>query len=421
LAESRTTRNHTGKTAGIILPGLSEPIIFQRFVKNRLSADQILMKALFTARHRSLRCAGFKTAIHMGPIGRREAMRAGRDDRNGFTLVELLVVIAIIGILVALLLPAIQSAREAARRSQCSNNVKQITLALLNCHEARKEFPRGAYTSATPDANWKTNEEDGLGWATKILPYIEEQAVYDQIVRNGIPGYDGDPWKPGIFKAAIAAGKSPISGCGTPIVTFRCPSVDLPIQMPDGGYFGNPGTMPANAGYATSHYKASRGYCDRGMFLRKAESLKPQTLVDMDFDGDGTLDRVDKPPFNRVRIQDVLDGTSKTIAIGEAAYFVDSKSFPFWAGTIVEDGTILFKTHDPFISGTFAFPISPGEIQRLLPPDNYADDVAFSWHTGGVFFGFVDGSVHFLTTDIEMRTYALLGDRMDGRVISQLP
>ncbi len=222
------------------------------------------------------------------------------------------------------------------------------------------------------------------------------------------------------MKAAISAGKSPIAGGTAVIGAFLCPSADLPTTMPNGGYFGLP-SDPVTTGYGTSHYKASRGYCDRGMFLRKSESIKPQTLIDMDFDGDGSLDRVDKVPFTRVRIQDVLDGTSKTIAIGEAAYFVNSKSFPIWIGTVVEDGAILFKTHDPFVSAKAAFPLSDNEIRQLLPPDSYADDVAFGWHPGGVYFGFVDGSARFLSTSIDLRTYALLGDRMDGRVINEVP
>ena len=85
-------------------------------------------------------------------------------SQQAFTLVELLVVIAIIGILVALLLPAVQAAREAARRAQCTNNLKQITLALLSFHDANKKFPRGTYTN--PDKK-NANAEDGLGWATK--------------------------------------------------------------------------------------------------------------------------------------------------------------------------------------------------------------------------------------------------------------
>ncbi len=161
----------------------------------------------------------------------------------GFTLVELLVVIAIIGILVALLLPAIQAAREAARRAQCQNNLKQITLGLLNYHDTRKEFPQGVYGAAPPDANWKDYAEDGLGWAARILPQIEEQGVYDRLVNNSIPDYagvhyQGDPWQPGVFTAAIVGGKIPIAGGDTPLQTFLCPSSGLPTTVPSGGYFG---------------------------------------------------------------------------------------------------------------------------------------------------------------------------------------
>jgi prepilin-type N-terminal cleavage/methylation domain-containing protein len=92
-------------------------------------------------------------------------MSMRRRRTSAFTLVELLVVIAIIGVLVALLLPAVQSAREAARRISCTNNLKQIGLAMLNHHEARGAFPRGLYANATG-----ANQEDGLGWATKLLP-----------------------------------------------------------------------------------------------------------------------------------------------------------------------------------------------------------------------------------------------------------
>src|SRR3954463_2841349 len=95
--------------------------------------------------------------------------------RTGFTLVELLVVIAIIGLLVALLLPAIQSAREAARRTACTNNLKQMALALLNYHDVRGQFPLGAYSAVAED---HPAEEDGLGWATQILPQLEKQPIY---------------------------------------------------------------------------------------------------------------------------------------------------------------------------------------------------------------------------------------------------
>jgi prepilin-type N-terminal cleavage/methylation domain-containing protein len=350
-------------------------------------------------------------------------MRARDGSARGFTLVELLVVIAIIGILVALLLPAIQAAREAARRSQCQNNLKQITLALLNFHDTKKEFPRGAYTAASPDLNYKKNEEDGLGWASKTLPYIEEQAVYDRIARNNVPGYQTDAWQPGIFKAAFPT-FAPIGGGDTVIAAFLCPSVDLPKQVPDGSLYGTPSSY-GNTGYGVSHYKASRGHCDRGMFLRKSEALNVTECIDIDINGDGALndaDKVTKDRYSRVRIQDVLDGTSKTIAVGEAAYYTTLENFPMWLGTWKEDGSIMFKTQDAIncnLGGPRPFPLSAEDIIKL-PSGSTQDDCAYSWHVGGAFFGYVDGSTHFLSDAIELRTFALLGDRMDGEIIRDL-
>jgi prepilin-type N-terminal cleavage/methylation domain-containing protein len=335
---------------------------------------------------------------------------APRTFRKAFTLVELLVVIAIIGILVALLLPAIQAAREAARRAKCSNNLKQITLALLNYHDTHKEFPQGAYTTANGNDPF---DEDGLGWASKILPYMEEQAVYDQIAHNGIPNYDGDPWKPGFFRTVRVAMKNPAAGGDAVLPIFLCPSADLPTQVPGVGI---------NHGYGTSDYKASRGYCDRGMFLRTSEALKPGNCAP--YDGDDLTKNVIKDAYgsNRVRIKDVLDGTSKTIAVGEAAYYSSIVSYPTWVGsTANEDGSILFKTQDVINCNISArsFPLSQEELD-LLPSGSGQDDCSFSWHANGALFGFVDGSVHFFTENIALRTFELLGDRTDGEVIGDL-
>lgn len=346
---------------------------------------------------------------------------------HGFTLVELLVVIAITGILVALLLPAIQSAREAARRTTCTNNVKQITLALLNYHDMARQFPRGAYTKETSGGF----DEDGLGWATKILPHIEQQAVYDRLVNNQLPTtagieYKGNPWKPYVFRVANMHGLRPLAGGDTVIDVFRCPSVDLPTHAPSASYYGGTSTADLpNTGYATSHYKASRGYCDRGMFWRTAEGLKRMTCYDVDINGDGVLndgDMVVKEPYRRIRIQDVHDGTSKTIAVGEAAYFVNSASFPIWMGTYAEDGSVLFKTQDAIncnLGGPRSFPLSREDLDRLPggSASMRADDCLFSWHPGGVIVGYVDGSVQFLSDHLDLRVLALLGDRMDGQVL----
>ncbi len=344
--------------------------------------------------------------------------------KRGFTLVELLVVIAIIGVLVALLLPAIQSAREAARRSACGNNVKQIGLALLNCHDVMRQFPRGAYTHttlATSAAN-----QDGLGWATKILPYLEQTAAYQQIVNNKVPGYEGNPWRippapgrQGFFKEAAAAGLLPVPGGDASIDTFLCPSVDLPRYVPDLGYFPLSGLSGKgrNFGYGTSHYKASRGPSDRGMFWRTAEGLKaPSTDTQADYNGDGVLENIVKEEsLTRIRMTDVMDGTSHTIAIGEAAYFLSFADFPMWMGTFFEDGSTLFKTISAIncnMAGA-SFPLATKEEVEKFPND----DCAYSWHPGGAFFGFVDGSVHFLTEDLDLTTFAMLGDRYDQQIL----
>jgi prepilin-type N-terminal cleavage/methylation domain-containing protein len=355
-------------------------------------------------------------------------MEHGMKWRKGcaraFTLVELLVVIAIIGVLVALLLPAIQSAREAARRASCANNVKQIGLALLATHDVMREFPRGAYTQTTlspKDAN-----EDGLGWATKILPHLDQQAAYQQIANNKVPGYEGNPWripplpgKKGFFKEAATAGLLPVPGGDVAIDTFLCPSVDMPRYAPELGFFPLAGGLsgPArNFGYGASHYKGSRGPSDRGMFWRTGEGLKIGIKdTQADYNGDGVLEDIIKDEsLTRIRMTDVIDGTSNTIAVGESAYFINYTDFPIWMGTFFEDGAVLFKTKDVINCNAagLTFPLTDETKDRVAN-----DDCSYSWHPGGAFFGFVDGSTHFLTEDLDLTTFAMLGDRYDQQVL----
>ena len=223
------------------------------------------------------------------------------------------------------------------------------------------------------------------------------------------------------MKAALAGVTPPLPGVDGVIKTFQCPSVDLPETKPEGDFFGSPGTVLNTQQYGTLHYKASRGFCDRGMFLR-TEEAESSNSCSADYDGDGTLDLIEKVPFKRVRIANVTDGTSKTIAIGEAAYFTDSSDFPVWIGSDFEDGAVLFKTRDVIncnLGGARPFPLSDFD-RTQLPGGSSQDDCVYSWHTGGAFFGYVDGSIHVLTEDIDLRVLWLLGDRMDGEVINAL-
>jgi prepilin-type processing-associated H-X9-DG protein len=160
------------------------------------------------------------------------------------------------------------------------------------------------------------------------------------------------------------------------------------------------------------------------MFWRTSEGLRNGGgCAPFDVNGDGTLDSPQKNPYSRVRIQDVLDGTSKTIAVGEASYLAaaaDFDMFPIWIGTFREDGSVLFKTENLVncnLGGTRAFPLSEEQADALLPAGKGTDDCAFSWHPGGAYFGFVDGSVHFLTENLSLRVFWLLGDRLDEEII----
>ncbi|MEX2308962.1 MAG: DUF1559 domain-containing protein [Pirellulales bacterium] len=354
-----------------------------------------------------------------------EVRTVSKRRSTAFTLVELLVVIAIIGILIALMLPAIQAARESARRTSCINNLKQLAIALLNYHDVKKQFPLGSYSAVGED---NVAEEDGLGWATQILPQLEEQALYDLIQNNNIPGYENNPWitdhpptKKGIFREAHQGGLRPIAGGDTVLAAFICPSVDLPTHVPSGGYFGSASSPFAGTGYATAHYKGSRGYGDRGIFWPPKEGAA-EYVYRYDINGDGTLDDVPKKSYSRIRIADVTDGTSKTIIVGEASYFVRSAAFPNWMGIYGDDGAVMFQTEDPIncnVSGAKSFPLTEAEVD-MMPWGIESDDCAFSWHTGGAYFSFVDGGVRFISEDIELRTYWLLGDRADDEIIAEL-
>lgn len=356
-----------------------------------------------------------------------ELPAVSKRKRPAFTLVELLVVIAIIGILVALLLPAIQAAREAARRTQCTNNLKQIAIALLNYHDVRKQFPLGAYAAVEED---HTAEEDGLGWATQILPQIEEQPLYDQLENNTVPGYQGKPWvtnhppgQKGIFRVAHDNGLRPIAGGDTILSAFICPTADLPTHTPTGSFFGLSSSPIVGTGYATAHYKASRGHCDRGMFWKPKEGAAEYDCP-YDINGDGEMDSVPKKAYTRVRIADVTDGTSKTIAVGESAYVVSAKSWPLWMGMYQETGNTMFETEEQIncgISGVKSFPLAESELEQIVAVAGVEPtDCSFSWHNDGAYFAFVDGSVRFLTENLDKRTFWLLGDRMDDEVIREL-
>lgn len=278
--------------------------------------------------------------------------------RRGFTLVELLVVIAIIGILVALLLPAVQAAREAARRSQCNNNLKQIGLALHNYHDTYKCFPPGyLYRGALGDPNW--------GWMVFILPFMEQQPLYDQLDPGLIPLKTRTT-------AAVAGAGIDRTLLQTKIESYLCPSDAPPSSfLMEDINFGSISTPD----FALANYVGCAGWGDQPARANKLNGM---------FFGNSFLG------FNHV-----LDGTSNTIFVAEREYKYNRGAT--WIGSGNNDaGTSSTAALRTLYRGTF-------RINYNYPALDSAN-VGKGWssnHPGGLNVLLVDASVHFLseTTD----------------------
>ncbi|MCA9154793.1 MAG: DUF1559 domain-containing protein [Planctomycetales bacterium] len=290
-------------------------------------------------------------------------MRQIANRRPAFTLVELLVVIAIIGVLVAMLLPAVQSAREAARRTQCKNNMKQIILAIHNYHDTLRIFPPG-YISNNPGTNssWcRSGGVQGAPWTVLILPYAEQNNLYDQFDFN-VP-----------FQATSNQMAPPNSSIIVPLDMYTCPSdVRFSSNKLLNSYFGvqGGGATPTCGNSSCSAANERASYVTGMLF------------------GGSTLG-----------FRDALDGTSNIFMVGESRY-----GNAAWGASAKQDSCSyprnLAGCQDPI---------------NLYPNQGVHDTRGFSsYHPGGCNFAMVDGSVHFVSETIDLATYRQLGRRDDG-------
>lgn len=328
-----------------------------------------------------------------------------RDAAKGFTLVELLVVIAIIGILVALLLPAIQAAREAARRTQCTNNLKQIGLGVSNYHDVWNQFPPGGPGTG----NHPNNDGYRISAWVRILPFMEEGALYEQLNLSG-------PFRH-VPNETLANGNR---ARHQQLSVMRCPSDNFPSFSPaSGDDRWAVGNYPASTGSQRSD--SSSGACGSGCapFNAYAESLPG---------GNPTWGRSIDPRavsgmFNYygadIRLADVSGGTSNTLLAGETV------------GGCMGEGQRQSWWH-PNSGGAWGVTITPlnnwttceaaRSAQTTHPDCTHVDCWNFSYgfrshHPGGVNFVFVDGSIHFLAETIDhVNVYQALGSRRESPV-----
>lgn len=350
-------------------------------------------------------------------------MKSSANIRTAFTLVELLVVIAIIGVLVALLLPAVQAAREAARRSQCINNQKQVALACLNFQTARGSFPMGSSIAA------KRQPSHGFSWHVAALPYIEAANIGDEFAQR--------------LKdlAANSGGSTDFYALQGQInqleVSFyQCPS-DNPTELKD---------KYAKDLSASSYV----GVAGSGGSRAPDTSQDSQDLFYFFADTGGTQGHVNHDGMfylgSRVKPKDITDGTSSTMLIGERWYSVRAWTIGAYWVTGIGSGFNKKPPEGPYF-GQYGFAFK--NVTRRYPINASLDSVGYyhlhrngeeridkpasasatmatndllfgSFHSGGAVFAFADGSVHFLSDGIDLDTYEALASR-NGEELVTLP
>ncbi len=307
-----------------------------------------------------------------------------------FTLVELLVVIAIIGILVALLLPAVQSAREAARRMSCTNNLRQVCLATLNYETANRKLPPGAIFESDNGYKLRTGV---MAW---ILPFAESTNLHGLIDFDRQT--DDQQLPDGTYLSEFL------------VPMYVCPSDDAERVVIQNG---KPGAMTSYAASNGSGMRGNNTSCScpnlRAVWNKYAPGPTPNLADSHDFSGVFTRFAV------HTKLREITDGTSKTIFFGEVRPDCSDHVRRGWLHSNNANGlvsTVLpinFNSCEPRESAA----------DSCHKPCNWNMELGFkSTHPGGANFVLGDGSVHFVVEDIDHWTYQYLGDKSDGQVVN---
>jgi len=361
----------------------------------------------------------------------RPFQRHDERSREAFTLVELLVVIAIIGVLVALLLPAVQAARESARRTQCGNNLKQLGIALHNYHDVSGRLPCNINRVVInlSGGGQFTNDRNQASHLVNVLPYIEQRSLFDQINFSL-----HDP----AFGNQIVAGKA-LKTISVP--SYICPSSNIntlkysPTGIAWSNYAGSIGSQQMEAsgkicvmasivGNGGAQFDDDDDGEDWFNYTAKGPTCNGagpgNTRSDCPFP-----DRI-SGPFGRstwaARFAEITDGTSNVIAMGEIRGWCSG--FQYTNGWALPEGLWFATTapiNMPTCPGEKGVPRNPGTGGSGCQATQNAWNATMgfkSLHPNGAMFVLCDGSVRFLPQNINHTTYQMLGDRQDGNSIT---
>ena len=318
--------------------------------------------------------------------------------RAAFTLVELLVVIAIIGVLAGLLLPAVQSAREAARRMSCQNNLKQIGLAMQNYHSTFRTLPWGA------KGGW------GHSWTTDLTPFIDQNALWESTPRGEPGSATGNTLESRQFRELSR----------TPVSTYQCPSQPGPAKLDEEfdsitgrafcSYLGNAGSDVDTDNYSTTVPKFRLGMERGNGVLRVADFVT----------------RPEQPSSKAIRFRDVLDGLSHTLLVGETRFL------PTHECSICDHFSLYHPEFDRPAVNERGELVQGVDFSEALLSLKYGINLRLdsaskeelessvgSYHAGGANVVLCDGSVHFISASLDAGVRSAIGSRADSETYDE--